>query len=414
MRILMLADHAYRDTPGLASIKVEIEKISKYQVRICDIHLFSQVANLFKPHLVVINHLHDRNRNRIVDEIRRRGGLCAVLPTEGRPNTLGQLEWAGKDFDVSLCDLFLSWSKEFSKYLDPNVKVAITGCPRFDFYSKPISRSQVASFYGLDPDRPIITVASSFPQAKFAGFAEDFLVNDWKNLGVTKIPGRENPGEVARVDKIAFDKFMSWIAACIHEYPTYQFVIKPHPAENTVPWQEFCAEHNCTLMLTDYAVNLLGMSDLHLTRVGCLTAIEAWLSDVNSIQLLCGGDFVDGPAREGIEAGEVVADLRELLDKLVWVGKDFDMTPVQSAYIEKWLGELTWSAERVALEIVVLLKDKNPTTVFDYTLTDRIKMMQLLSEHSKQNAEPKPDYLNQFGKTVTLAAIDDWLNQLRS
>jgi len=40
--------------------------------------------------------------------------------------------------------------------------------------------------------------------------------------------------------------------------------------------------------------------------------------------------------------------------------------------------------------------------------------MQLLSEHSKQNAEPKPDYLNQFGKTVTLAAIDDWLNQLRS
>lgn len=414
MRILLLADHSFRDVPALANVQVEIEKISKHQVLICDIHLFSQVANLFKPHLVVINHLHDKNRNRIVDEIRRRGGLCAVLPTEGRPNTLGQIEWAGKRFDTSLCDLYLSWSHEFAKHLDSNVKSVVTGCPRFDFYARAISRSRIASFYGLDPDRPIATVASSFPQAKFAGYGEEFLLNDWKNLGVDKIPGRENPARVSKDDAVALAKFMSWIAACIHEYPTYQFVVKPHPAEDTSPWQEFCAKHGATLMLTDYAWNLLEMSDLHITRAGCLTAVEAWMADVESVQLLCGGDFIDGPSREAIDAGVAVADLRELLEKLVWVGKEFEMSDAQKSHIDKWIGSYTWAGEAVALEIVALLKEKNPATAFEYTLDDRIKLMQLLSEHSKNHAEPKPDHINQFGKVVTQANVNYWLEELRA
>ena len=416
MRILLLADHNYRDTPALAAVQVEIEKISKHTVQVTDIHLFQQVAEIFKPHLVVINHLHDKNRNRIVDEIRRRGGLCAVLPTEGRPNTLGQLEWAGKRFDTTLCDLYLSWSHEFVKYLDPSVKVEVTGCPRFSFYSKKYSREQLASFYGLDIERPIITVASSFPQAKFDGFAQEFLKNDWDNLGVSKIPGREDPVKVAKEDAVALRKFMSWIAACIHEYPEYQFVIKPHPAEDTLPWQQFCDEHNATLMLTDYIWNLLAMSDLHLARVGCLTAVESWLMDNRSIQLMCGGDFVDGPTLEAIEAGVVVADLRELLEELVWLddANDFE---AQSAYIAKWLGEwmgdMEHSPSNVAKALVALLDDRKPETVFEYTNSDRISLNQVLAEHSKQHSTPRPDRLNQFGKTVTQAGVRAWLEEIR-
>lgn len=420
MRILLLADHNYRDVAPLAAVQVAIESISKHTVQIADIHLFQQVAEIFKPHLVVINHLHDKNRNRIVDEIRRRGGLCAVLPTEGRPNTLGQLEWAGKRFDTSLCDLYLSWSHEFVKYLDPKVKVEVTGCPRFSFYSKKYSREQIASFYGLDIERPIITVASSFPQAKFDGFAQEFLKNDWANLGVDKIPGREDPVKVAHDDRVALDKFMSWIAACIHEYPEYQFVIKPHPAEDTLPWQQFCDEHKATLMLTDYIWNLLAMSDLHLARVGCLTAVESWLTDNRSVQLLCGGDFLDGPSLEATEVGVVVADLRELLDELVWIGPaggdvvDEDSLFAQPEYISKWLGDVNNGPERVAKALVALLNDRKPNTVFEYTNADRIALNQVLAEHSKQHSTPRPDHLGQFAKAVTQSGVRVWLEELRS
>ena len=393
---------------------MELEKISKHTVQVCDIHLFSQVANLFKPHLVVINHLHDKNRNRIVDEIRRRGGLCAVLPTEGRPNTLGQLEWAGKAFDTSLCDLYLSWSDEFSKYLSTAVPYSVTGCPRFSFYSTKSNRDEIASFYGLDPNKPIITVASSFPQAKFDGFAQDFLKQDWDNLGVSKIPGREDPAKVSHDDKVALDRFMSWIAACIHEHPEYQFVIKPHPAEDALPWQEFCSQHKATLMLTDYIWNLLAISNLHLARVGCLTAVEAWMLDVPSVQLECGGDFIDGPTLEAIQAGIKVKELFGLLDgmadNLYWA-IDAELT---SSYIQKWLGDTKNGPQNVAQALVGLLETKNPQYAFEFTASDRIDLNRLLAEHSRQYAVPKPDHLSQFGKTVTLQSVRSWLDKLRS
>lgn len=405
----MLADHAYRDTPALAAIQTHLEK--KHQVLIVDIHLFSQVAELFQPHLVVINHLHDKARNRIVDSIRRRGGLCAVLPTEGRPNTIGQLEWTGKAFPAELCDLYLAWTEAAAAYLTPSVPRVIVGCPRFDFYGAYQKPEVIASFYGLDPSRKIVTVASSFPQAKFAGFATDFLKSDWDNLGVSKIPGREDPEKVAQADAEALARFMSWIAACIHEHPECQFVIKPHPAEYTLPWQEFCAKHNATLMLTDYAWNLLAMSDLHLARVGCLTAAEAWLIGKPSIQLMCGGDFIDGPTEEGL-VGKTAADLRELLEAFVW--HDTVLSPLQVTYAEKWLGSIGNSAQLAAEALGKLLEEKQPKTAFEFTFEKRVELNRLLAEHSKQYAVPAPDHLGQYAKVVTRTSVRDWLNKLRA
>src|SRR3990167_619513 len=296
-RVLILADHALRDTPGLASIRVELEKlIPDIDCRIIDIHLFNQFVNgvnekadgSFHPHVVVVNHLHDQARNNIVDTVRRRGGLCVVLPSEGRPSSSGQIEWASKKFKHSLCDLYCSWTAEFDKYLPETVDSAVTGSQRFDFYFGLLkqltkTKEELCSIYGLDPSKPIVTVASSFPNAKFAKANSDFLESDWKKLGVSEIEGRENPVAVAREELVRFNKFQAWLLVLARERPQYQIIVKPHPAEDAKDWQQFCDGIGAKVMLTDYIYSLLAMSDVHVSRTECLTLPEAWIAEVPTV-----------------------------------------------------------------------------------------------------------------------------------
>src|SRR3990167_4817296 len=138
-RILLLAGAAWRDTPGVAAVRVELEKLSSdYEVLIADIHLFPQLAQLYKPHIFTMPHLLDNERNRIVDTLRRRGGLCVVVPNENRPNTDGLLLRDTTQWDTSLSDLYCAWTDTFVNKLSPLITSRVTGCARFDFYADPL------------------------------------------------------------------------------------------------------------------------------------------------------------------------------------------------------------------------------------------------------------------------------------
>ena len=421
MRILILCDHAFRDIPGHAALQVAIESVSAHEVLVCDIHLFGQVTEIFKPHLVLMNHLFDPARNKIVDSIRRRGGLCAVLPNEGRPNTPELVEWAATKFDTRLCDLYLSWSQEFANSL--TVPYVVTGCPRFDFYYDLPHRGELLSLYGLTDDRPVITVASSFPQAKFAGFAVDFLESDWKKLKMTTVPGRENPAAMAEADNLALQKFMAWME-CLLAENDYQMIVKPNPAEDVQPWREFCHRTGAKLMLTDYATSLLAMSDVHVSRVGCLTAVEAWMAGKDSVQCEVGNDFVSGATKESLEWSYRVDGYGgdfglsgAVFDALSDDAEPYNQATVevgQRKYIEKWMGPYGNSAQLTAKAIVDLLDSKQPKLAFEFSTDDRVQLHTLLTLHSQQYAVPSSDNIGQFAKVPTFAAIQGWLEKIRN
>ncbi len=414
MRILLLADHAWRDTKGLASTQVAIESISDHHVQICDIHLFPQMVDIFKPALVVINGLHDKDRNHLVDTVRRRGGLCAVLPTEGRANTVQQTEWATKQWPAELCDLYLSWSDWFGKQLQPNVAYAVTGCPRFDHYFRPFNRNQTISEWGLDPDKPIVTVASSFPQAKFADQGGDFLVQDWKNLGVSKMEMFQDPRAVAREEKKSLERFSVWIKALATENPDVQIVLKPHPAENIQFWQEL--SDSIHIVLSDYIQTMLAISNVHVARVGCLTVPEAWIFKKPVVQCLMGNEVVDGASGAAISLEVPAKTLPEFLtyvkDDLKEKDFSFDY-PYQADYIRQYLGPMPGSSRRVAAALVKLLEDKNPKLAFDFTHADNIAVRQMMVNHDIQHAIPTIDHIGQFAKTVTLTRIEEALQKER-
>jgi surface carbohydrate biosynthesis protein len=407
----------WRDVAGLASTQVQIESISDHHVQICDIHLFPQMVDVFKPNLVVINGLHDRGRNHLVDTVRRRGGLCAVLASEGRPNTVEQLDWTARQWPAELCDLYLSWSEWFDKELQSRVPSAVTGCPRFDHYFRPFNRAKTISEWGLDPDKPIVTVASSFPQAKFADSGGDFLVQDWKNLGVSQMDMFKDPRAVAKLEKTALERFSVWISALHSENPGIQIVLKPHPAENIQFWQEL--SESIHIVLSDYIQTMLSISDVHVARVGCLTVPEAWLFNKRVVQCRMGNEVVDGASAAAFDLGYQVSDLQDfLLETSAGLSLgDYDsdsMSDDIQEYGRKYLGPIPDSSKRVAKALVKLLEEKNPKLAFDFTHADNIAVRQLLVRHDIEHATPKFDHINQFSKDVILTRIEEALQKERN
>lgn len=413
MRILLLCDHAFRDTLGLASTQVEIEAISDHHVQICDIHLFAQMVDVFKPSLVVINGLHDKARNHLVDTVRRRGGLCAVLPTEGRSNTLAQLDWSAKQWPAELCDLYLSWSEWFDVQLEHRVTSVITGCPRFDHYFRPFNRLKTISEWGLDPDKPIVTVASSFPQAKFASVGGDFLIQDWKNLGVSQMEMFKDPKAVAKLEKQALDRFSVWISALHAENPGIQIVLKPHPAENIQFWQEL--SDSIHIVLSDYVQNMLNIADVHVARVGCLTIPEAWIFKKPVVQCLMGNEVVDGASGAAIGLEQPAKNLSDFLSFVMGdLAQPNGYNPAfQQDYIRQYLGPMPGSSKRVAQALVQTLEQLNPKVSFEFTHADNIAVRQMMVNHDIQNATPTVDHIGQWGKAPTLTRIEDALQKER-
>ena len=303
MRILLLGDHRNRDIPALSLIQTHLEKIDgALDVKIVSFDLLQQAIEYFKPHVVVLNHLFGKRNQGIAEVVRRRGGLVVVLPTEGRPNTQDRIIWSATQWPSYLCDLYLSWSDEFAKYLPLDVNTITTGCPRFDFYFSPLSnlidRDETLSGLQINPDLPIVTIASSFPNGKFSKQGADFHKQDWEDLKMTTIPGHEDPNKFAGEEYKAYDMFRSWLFALREEMPRLQLILKPHPAESSWMWQPFCDDHGIQYLPMGYIWDLLSLSDLHLARTDCATVHEAWYLHLDTILFNTGNCGKDGPVRD--------------------------------------------------------------------------------------------------------------------
>lgn len=420
-RILILADHAWRDIPGHSAVAVALESVlPDSDVRVVDIHLFAQAVELFKPHVLVINHLHDPERNKIVDTVRRRGGLCVVLPTEGRPSSAIALTWATTMFDIRLCDLYLAWSDTFSSLMPESINRAVVGCPRFDFYFHPLSqlvksRSMVRSMLQLDENRPVVTVASSFPTAKFKRSGAEFAIADWKKLGLPESVYNET---LITLESKAFDDFQAWILHLAREMPEAQIVVKPHPAENINDWRGFCDGIGAHLMLTDYIWSLLAISDVHVARLDCTTLPEAWILGRPTVACQVGPRAYDGPGMDArglsdetaVTADGLVVAVDETLPYRAGVSGAIGL---QHAYLEKWLGQMPGSVGRAANAIANLVLEKQPKTHDEPTSQQLADFHKLLVDHSNQHATPKADSIGQYAKNPRLEVIQEWRGRIR-
>src|SRR3990167_3189417 len=422
-RVMILSDHSWRDVPACAIIKVELEKLlPDSEILIVDIHLLGIITERFHPHLVVVNHLHDPRRNKIFDSVKRRGGLIVVNEPEGRSNTWGSVKWATEDYPHELVDLYLCWGTGIAEHMPEDVRYEIVGGPRWDFYYPPYnqlvqSREILLARYGLAATRPIITVASSFPQGKFAKSFTDFMVRDWKNLKRDTVAGSENPIEHAKSELEAFNRFQSWLRTLRYEFPEYQLLIKPHPAENVAMWTKFADEIGASLMPMDYVFSLLALSDCHVARAECMTIPEAWIAGKPTVQCLLGNAENEGPGMDATKLGACVDSIDGFLNAvhhmienalgpegIKWIARE---------YLEKWLGPMPDSSARIAKSIKDLLDSKQPKTWKEPNYQDWVEIHGVLVQHSRDHAKPEADIIGQFSKHVRYEVTQDWVSRAR-
>lgn len=450
-RILLFADHKWRDLPGLVTLKVELETNHGIDVAIAPYTAWWLALLRFRPNVVVLGHHPYGNRNpAIVRAAKEHGAAVAVIPVEGRPNTLEGIEWAaGRDIDVSGVDLWFTWSevmRDTTLRVSPlsAEQVVVGGVLRFDFYRSPLSdllpsRSDVASRYGLSPDRPILTWATNFTHAKFADKVEEARQSYSESGTLRFYKDRELDDSIAR-DHRAQQYALASIRKLLDAVPNLQVLLKPHPSEDVQPYQDFVRDvasespGRVGLALDCYIWDVLRASDLHVHRL-CTTGVEAWVANVPTIDLHSDDYYpwtlrTRSPIQEAAAVDDVVEDFDGLAERVRYYLSGGHPTPEQtrarSEYIRRWFYEIDGrSAQRHAEPLARFLASHH-TTPFRPQSRGELRANILINTRRAlgleyadslrfwhQRPTSNVDMLGQRDRTVSQADVHSWSAKVR-
>jgi surface carbohydrate biosynthesis protein len=316
-RILLLADHKWRDLPGLAYLQLVLERGFRHDVRAVTFHAARAAALTFRPDLVLFNTLYNSANAAFARELRHCGAAVAVLPNEGWAPYDGILDFfAGRYADLSAASVHFVWSNRVADRIRelgtlPPQNVHVLGMPRFDFYRSPLTalyrdRAAFCAALRIPPTQPIVTVATNFPTAKFAQANTAFLIDDWQRVGLAQVTRYADPIGYARMEVHARQVLLAALTRLADALPHVSIVVKPHPAEDVEIYRQFEAASGgrVTLVLNDYIWNLVNVSDVHLSRA-CTTGIEAWFLDKPTVETHLSPE--DGWFFDDLAAGSDVA-----------------------------------------------------------------------------------------------------------
>lgn len=386
-RIMLCADSRWRDSIGLALVRKGLVELG-YDARVVSFQIATQAIEIFKPDILVLNHLFGRRNQELARYVKRFGGKVAIMPTEGRPDTNWQLKWVGKQAEMQdLYDLYLSWNEQVAEIIPKSV---VTGCPRFDVYSRTYlieDREVVLAKYGLSGTKQVIGITTAFPSAKFAYTNRQFHKQDWKDLKI-----EDDPFELANGEYAQAQKFKNWIQYLRLALPDADFILKPHPMADRHMWQTFCEQNNIILPPPDYIHNFLQVCDLVIARVGCSTAQDAWLMNKPVIQLdlppIREADF-DGAAHEAARIGYLVSgplDLEHaILRKKILFHEDY--WSGARNYLAKY-GYLALATGGVVAEMDRLAHDIGTTIPLPFD--NEVMLNRLQVELAKNTIYPSP------------------------
>jgi len=299
---LLIADHKWRDLPGLALLKVCLEEQHHTPAVIVHYSLWAAAVAAFRPSVVCLPTITGPREQEIARVARASGAAVVVIPSEGIPADRELLPVvACEHVDLSNVDLWLGWSEHVREFqlalstLAPE-QIITTGVNRFDFYVPPyrshlLAPSELRRRYGLRPDSPIVTWATNFGHAGYAKTStEAFIEHDWKLRGLTAYPNYSDPRNYARADARAMERAHDAMLEVFQRFPHVDFILKTHPAERLDIYLAYMARcraagvSNAVLVNREYIGDVLNASSLHIHRY-CTTGIEAWMMGVPTLSL---------------------------------------------------------------------------------------------------------------------------------
>lgn len=284
-KILFLVDHKHRDFPSLSLMAYFLNHMGS-EAKLAAIGRYDDIIKLFDPGYIVLpkpNHDFEK-----VMSWRLKGRKIIIIDSEGNNQD--------KEFIYNIRvkpDAYLFWNDiEKNKYLflsnTYNTKLKTLGYYRSDFLYPPLhdlygSRKNILHKLSLDQNQPTVTIATAFQETHLSEERKkrkeqrrknSLIATDYKTL-------IDN-------DQKLRDLTENLIKLILIKYPNLNLVIKPHPHENVVYWNEFIKSinNNNLKLLVGKSINtLLQISDFHIAKNACTTTIESRLYGIQSLEL---------------------------------------------------------------------------------------------------------------------------------
>ncbi len=441
-RIAIFVDHKTRDLAGLVYLKYILTEQFNYRVLLAPIDS-SNIISVFLPHLILLPHSRLITRESLLmKKARKMGSFVASLPTEGivKNEEVGAYVAGKYAHPNNVPDINFVWGQGMLDIMEKHEcpflnKTVVSGNPRFDFYSPPLSslfpaKTDLCLKYGITPDRPIILWATSYPFANrdiTEVQIEMKKSNVYKALDVNEFLEYTNLSQ-----KLSLDIFFKLAA----QRKDVNFILKPHPFErlnqNNI-YTNYIAESkldNVYFIDSEPVANLLNICDI-LLHLSSTTSLEAWLLGKQTISL----EFVEREADSHLEllsGGEVVKNYEELVETVQQYLKTPEISKpeltARQKFITKWINKADGKSTQRCAKIIddYLVNNSNnprilPLQIIKYFINIIIKIS-LDTFHyifgMMHGREQRQTYkLNRAfykNKKFTKKEIEDLENQIKS
>lgn len=285
-RILFLVDHKHRDLPSLSLIGYFLRQMG-YKVKYVALWQEDLVIRSFQPkYLVLPKPIYELKRQ---IRFKIRGHKLIVIDTEGNPG--------GKRFKLNIQippDLYFFWNESelqiaITSLSSANTILKLAGCPRTDFLKDKFldlfpSREELLQQYSLSLQRKTVTIATATANAYLSGELLKRKIEQLKRQTLEI----DNIKEGVRNMVALKDMTERMIRHIVPKYSELNFVIKPHPNESIISWQDLVDSlptDNAYLCIGESIHHLLRVSDLSIAHNGCSTTFESLLSGVPAVEI---------------------------------------------------------------------------------------------------------------------------------
>ena len=377
-------DHKWRDLPGNVYVGILLEKMG-HQVKYVRIGLEKYYIPSFKPDLLLLVHLYDKERQFFAQEMSDLGIKIVLAPTEGIP-TLDKYRpfAAGIDCDLSSVDLHFAWNHTMADLINENTtieknKIHVIGVNRFDFYHPPLnsllkSKKEFCSVNKMNSELPIITFATNFTQASFYTKQQDFMEKDAEKLGYKKIMDEMHggPRKIAKKDYKSRELLINAFIKLVQSKEHVNFILKTHPSEDHQYYKDklkvaLGADINrVAIITTAYIWDILNVTDVLLKR-SCTTGVEAWMLGLPTIEMKLNPEewYFSEEHASGSDVVSTYLGLELLIDNYL-NGKPIDQSllDARKQFITKWCFNNDGNATKKMVNLIdSILKENQPKKI---------------------------------------------------
>jgi surface carbohydrate biosynthesis protein len=331
-RVMLGVDSKWRDLLPYTYLKLLLEE--KYGMEVVLVRRTWErfYLSLVRPDIVIFEGFYYDKWAELARELHRMGVKIVILPTEGAPTDQPSKDrLAGKPYDFSVIDLFLSWNEEIRDMLLqfgalPPERIKVTGPPRMDFYRAPLNglvedRARFLEGYGLPADRPTITFATNFAFAGVVDERPEVLAHERRVLAAPdgSLNPLEDPYVLAEGERRMRAALLDSLVRIRKDFPDCNILLRPHPAEGHRLYRDFLNRaglRDIPLVYTKYIWDVINASDLLIVRCST-TTFDAWMAGRPTIEFQIDADTFSKTVGKEFEGGSAMVDSYEQMRRQI-------------------------------------------------------------------------------------------------